>query len=45
MVEEDDGAVGAYPSGTGLRALEGKLRVESSPGAGKCIRAVIPLPQ
>jgi signal transduction histidine kinase len=46
----DDGVGGADPSaGTGLRgladrveALDGVLNVESRPGAGTCVRAVIP---
>ncbi|MET0770984.1 MAG: ATP-binding protein [Solirubrobacteraceae bacterium] len=48
----DDGAGGADPdAGTGLRgladrvdALEGRLEVESPPGAGTRVRARLPLP-
>jgi signal transduction histidine kinase len=47
----DDGIGGADPSGAGLRGLsdrlasvEGRLQVQSTPGAGTRIEALIPWP-
>jgi PAS domain S-box-containing protein len=47
----DDGVGGAQPDGRGLEgladrvtALDGRFRVESSPGAGTLVAAAIPLP-
>jgi signal transduction histidine kinase len=49
VVVDDDGLGGADPSGSGLRgladrveALDGRLVVESPPGRGTRVRAVIP---
>jgi signal transduction histidine kinase len=48
----DDGAGGASPAGSGLVGLadrlavfDGRLEVDSPPGAGTCLTATIPLPR
>ena len=53
IVVRDDGAGGADPqAGSGLRgltdrvgALDGTLSLDSPPGAGTVVRAVVPVPR